>query len=82
MAFLAFKATGGNNVILFWTRQHQRHYMTKRMWTPVRRTSHSKIMVINMELVRPLQPPLFLEGFPLDVGTLLQGLASIQPQEH
>ena len=23
----------------------------------------------------------FWEGFPLDVGTLLQGLASIQPQE-
>jgi hypothetical protein len=24
----------------------------------------------------------FWEGFPLDVGTLLLGLASIQPQEH
>jgi hypothetical protein len=25
---------------------------------------------------------LFWEGFPLDVGTLLWALASIQPQEH
>jgi hypothetical protein len=42
-------------------------------------------MVIDMELLPPLlleQPPLFWEGFPLDVGTLLWGLASIQPQEH
>ena len=40
--------------------------MTKSMWTPARRTSHSKIMGINMELVPPLlllQPPLFWEGF-------------------
>ncbi|KAK6297583.1 hypothetical protein J4Q44_G00321660 [Coregonus suidteri] len=45
--------------------------MTKSMWTPARRTSHSKIMGINMELVPPLllkQPPLFWEGFPLDVA--------------
>uniref|UniRef100_A0A4W5PQS1 Zinc finger SWIM-type containing 6 n=1 Tax=Hucho hucho TaxID=62062 RepID=A0A4W5PQS1_9TELE len=27
-------------------------------------------------------PPLFWKGFPLDVGTLLRGLASIQPQER
>ena len=27
------------------------HYMTKSMWTPAHRTSHSKIMGINMELV-------------------------------
>ena len=27
------------------------HYMTKSMWTPVLRTSQSKIMAINMELV-------------------------------
>ena len=61
------------------------HYMTESMWTPVCRTSQSKIMGINMELVPPLlllKPPLFWEGFPLDVGTLLRGLASIQPQEH
>ena len=40
-------------------------------------------MGINMELVPPLrlqQLPLFWEGFPLNVGTLLQGHASIQPQ--
>ena len=30
------------------------HYMTKSMWTPAHRTSHSKIMGINMELVPPL----------------------------
>ena len=29
------------------------HYMTKSMWTPARRTSCSKIMGINMELVPP-----------------------------
>ena len=60
------------------------HDMAKSMWTPACRTSNSKIMGIHMELVPPLppqQPPLFWEGFPLDVGTLLQGLASIQPQE-
>jgi hypothetical protein len=27
------------------------HYMTKSMWTPAHRTSHFKIMGINMELV-------------------------------
>ena len=49
-------------------------YMTKSMlWTPARRTSHYKTVGINMELVPPL-------GFPLDVGILLRGLASIQPQ--
>jgi hypothetical protein len=61
------------------------HYMTKSMWTPARQTSHSKIMGINVELVPtllPIEPPLFCEGFPLDAGTLLWGLASIQPQEH
>ena len=39
----------------------------------------------QMHVVPPLllqQPPLFWEGFPIKVGTLLQGLASIQPQEH
>ena len=54
--------------------------MAKSMWTPARRTSHSEIMGMNMELVPPLllyQPPLFWEGFPLDVRTLLRGLASI-----
>ena len=59
--------------------------MAKSMWTRGRRTSHSKIMGINMKLVLPLllsQLPLFWEGFPLDVGTLLCGLAFIQPQEH
>ena len=30
------------------------HYMTKSMWTPARRTFHSKIMGINMELVPSL----------------------------
>jgi hypothetical protein len=30
------------------------HYMTKSMWTPARRPSHSKIMGINMELFPPL----------------------------
>jgi hypothetical protein len=57
--------------------QQYLHYMTRSMWTPARRTSHFKIMGINMKLVPPfllLQPPL--------VGTLLQGLASIQKQEH
>jgi hypothetical protein len=59
--------------------------MTKSMWTPARLTSHSKIMGINMELVPSLllkQPPLFWEGFPLDVGTLLRGLAFVHPQKH
>jgi hypothetical protein len=46
------------------------------MWTPARRTSHSKIMAINMDL------PLFWEGFPLDVGTLLLRFASIQAQDQ
>ena len=61
------------------------HYLAKSMWTPARQTFHSKIMGIDVELVPPLllqQPPRFWEGFPLDVGTLLRGLASIQPQEH
>jgi len=60
-------------------------YMAKIMWTPVRPTSHSKIMGVNMVLIPLLmlqQPPLFWEDFPLDVGTLLRGFASIQPQEH
>jgi hypothetical protein len=34
--------------------KNQVHYMTKSMWTPARRTSHCKIMGINMELVHPL----------------------------
>jgi hypothetical protein len=54
---------------------HVLHYMTKSMWTPARRTSHFKMMGINMDLVPRLllqQPPLFWEGFPLDTGTLLQ----------
>ena len=29
------------------------HYMTKSMWTPACRTSHSRIMGINMDLVPP-----------------------------
>ncbi|CDR00351.1 unnamed protein product [Oncorhynchus mykiss] len=32
----------------------QIHYMAKSMWTPARRTSHSNIMGINMELFPPL----------------------------
>jgi hypothetical protein len=59
--------------------------MTKSMWKAARRTSPSKILGINMELVPPLlleQPSLFWEGYPLDFGTLLQGPASILPQEH
>ncbi|KAK6303711.1 hypothetical protein J4Q44_G00261650 [Coregonus suidteri] len=35
------------------TSVHQLHYMTKSMWTPAHRTSHSKIMGINIELVPP-----------------------------
>ena len=60
------------------------HYMTKSVWTPACQTTRSKIMRINMELVPHLlqQPPFFWECFPLDVGTLLWGIASIQPQEH
>ena len=53
------------------------------MWTPVHRTSHSKIMGIHMELVPPfavITGSTLLGNFPLDVGTLLRGLASIQPQ--
>ena len=34
--------------------QGMTHYMNKSMWTPARLTSHSKIMVINMDLVPPL----------------------------
>lgn len=30
------------------------HYLAKRMWTSARRTSHFKLMGINMELVPPL----------------------------
>ena len=59
--------------------------VAKSVWIPAHATSYSKIMGINMELVPPLlllQPPLFWEGFPLDVRTLLRGFASIQPQEH
>ena len=59
--------------------------MTKSMYECARRKSNSKIMGINMEWVPPLlrkQPPLFWEGFPLDVGTLLWGLDSIQLEEH
>ena len=36
---------------LFWHAGTLLHYMTNSMWTPARRTSHSKIMGINMELV-------------------------------
>jgi hypothetical protein len=49
------------------------------------KTFYYKIIGTNMELVPPLlpqQPPLFWEGFPLDVGKLLRGPASIQPKEH
>ena len=55
------------------------HYMAQSMWTPAHPTSHPKINGINMELIPPLlrKPPLFWEGFPLDVGTLLRGFASI-----
>ena len=58
------------------------HYMTKSVWTPACRTSHSKIMGINMELVPPCcykNSLHFWEDFPKDVGTLLWKLASIQP---
>ena len=61
----------------------QIHYMTRSTWTPACPSSLSKIMGNNMELVPPLAfvtaSTLFREGFPLDVGTLLRGLASIQP---
>jgi hypothetical protein len=59
--------------------------LAKGMWTPARPTSHSKITGINMELPPPfaaITASTILEGFPPDVGTSLQGLASIQPQEH
>jgi hypothetical protein len=59
--------------------------MAKSMWTPARRTSHPKIMGINMELVHhfaAITASVLLGRFPLDVGILLLGLASIQPQEH
>ena len=59
--------------------------MNTSMWTPARGTSHSKIMGIKKKLVHRLlqqQAPFFWEGFPLDDGTLLPGLVSIQPQEH
>ena len=68
------------SLYLFLLSPGEQHNRTKSMWTPAGRTSHSKIMCINMELVPPLllqQPPLFWEGFPLDVGTLLWELASI-----
>jgi hypothetical protein len=61
------------------------HYITKSMSTPARWTPHYKIIGINMEVVSlylQQQPSLFWEGFPLDVRTLLRGLASIQSQEH
>ena len=35
------------------------------MWTPARRTSHSKITGINMELVSFVA---MTQGFPLDIG--------------
>jgi hypothetical protein len=41
----------------------------------------NSINIQSAELVL-VHPPLFWEGFPRDVGTLLQGLASIQPEEH
>uniref|UniRef100_A0A8C7R1T0 Cohesin subunit SA n=1 Tax=Oncorhynchus mykiss TaxID=8022 RepID=A0A8C7R1T0_ONCMY len=53
------------------------------MWTAARRTSHSQILGINMELVSPfaaITASTLREGFPLDVRSLLRGLASIQPQ--
>jgi hypothetical protein len=63
-----------------YTAQTHLHYMTKSMWAPACRTSHSKIMGINMDLLIK-QPPLFWEGFPLDVGTLLWRLGvTIHPK--
>ena len=67
------------------THKYNLHSMAKSMWTPTHPTSHFKIMGIHMALVPRLllkQPSLFWEGFPLDVGTLLQGFTAIQPQEH
>uniref|UniRef100_A0A0E9VEC9 Uncharacterized protein n=1 Tax=Anguilla anguilla TaxID=7936 RepID=A0A0E9VEC9_ANGAN len=47
------------------------------------RTSHSKTMGINMELVSvAIAASTVLEGFPLEFGTWQQGFASFQPQEH
>jgi hypothetical protein len=58
-----------------WISQHINiRYMTKRLWTPAHRRSHSKMMGINMELVPPLllqQSPVFPNDFPPDVRTLL-----------
>ena len=56
--------------------------MTKSMGTPARRTSHSKIMGMNMKFVPPFVATSVstLLGRLSDVGTLLLGLASIQPQ--
>jgi hypothetical protein len=71
-----------NNIALKWKVDTQNQkYVDKYAC----RTSHSKSKGINMELVPSLllqQPLLFWEDFPLDVGTLLQGYASIQSQEH
>jgi hypothetical protein len=54
------------------------------MWTPARRTSHSKIMGIRVgpSFADITDYTLLWEGFPIDLGTFLWGLASIQPQEH
>ena len=38
----------------------EEHYLTKSMWTPARRTSHSKIMCINMEY----RMSLYVVAFP------------------
>ena len=46
----------------------------KMMWTPARRTSHSKIMGIDMDVGSPIAA--------ITTSTLLERLASIQPQEH
>jgi hypothetical protein len=64
--------------------------MTKSMWTPARRTSNFKIIGIKMVLVPPfaaVTASILLELTAsilqsLDFGTLLRGLASIQPEEH
>ena len=70
---------------IFAAERYTRNTLHYQKYVDTRWTSHSKIMGINMGLVPPLllqQPILFWEGFPLDVGTLLRGLAFIQAHDH
>ena len=63
----------------------QKHYMAKSMWTPACRTSHSKNIDINMEMVPPFAA--ITASTPLGKlstrsWSITEGLDSIQPQEH